>query len=725
MRNLTVIAALLTVVPCAAQENLLANPGFEAGLEAWTGAGDDALVADARSGESALSITCPADEHHANVDQTVPCEAGRRYRLSAWSRGNACVSLLAWFRDDEGEDVPLVEGGRPYVMRRGPMGLHDWSQTAMIVQPPEGCTQMTLKLYSQDGTAVFDDCEIVPTDARENLLLNGGMEMRTVPDTPDGWNCMLRGQEEARAPSVYGPGRWAAVREDAFEGDWCIRDDIPNSDIRSMVADCPPGATLTFSVYLRAEPPMDVQAYIWAGNDAYERSLVTWQVNEQWRRYSTTVTIPGDQARPRVTVKHLPVEGVLWADATQLEVGERPTDFRASLRDLPVAPVTQTRSVELRIPPEAVEPVDAPTVAADEGIAVDSARECLLVDGEPFFGVAMGNVPLSHMAEMVEANCNMVMPANLFGEGEKALDVEASVAHAREVLDRAEELGLQVIPWMHLLNDHEYEQWYADEARRAWLDGVIRGLRDHPALLAWKITDEPHTVPNEWIERLYEFFRERDPDHPAFINLGAGRTTEGCMTNYGPFSDIASVDYYPAAREASLEGIGHYADLLRSIAPGKPLHYWLQYFTGAYWKRLPTPEEQTAMAYLSVIHGTSLITWFIYRPASDTLWRHVCDLDEELRELADEHDLLAPPPPNEETLIVKDGVHVLAKPGAERTLLVTVNSVDQPAEVRFQLPQRLRGCEVRVLFEDRTVEMGEGGFHDGFEALERHVYVVE
>ena len=725
MRSWMIVAAMLLNVACAAQQNLLTDPGFEAGTEAWDGAHQDALVDDARSGGAALRIVCPPDQHHANVDQTVPCEAGRGYRLSAWSRGEARVSLLAWFRNDEDNDVPPVEGGRPYVWRSGPAGLHDWSRTAVVVTPPEGCTRLTLKLYAQDGTAIFDDCEIVATDERENLLLNGGMETRTIPDTPDGWTCVLRGDEAQRDPSVYDAGRWAAVHERPFEGEWSIRDDIPDSDIRSMIADCPPGATVTFSVYLRAEPPMEVGAYIWAGNDAYERSLTTWQVDEQWRRFSTTVTVPPDQGQARVTVKHLPVDGVLWADAAQLEVGEGATDFRASLRDLPVAPVTDARSVTVRVPATAAETMEAPPIAAAEAVGIDPARECLVVDGEPFFGVGMGGVPASHFDEMVVANCNMVMPANLFGEGGEALDVDASVAHAREVLDRAEALRLRVIPWMHLLGDAEYEQWYTDEARRAWLDGVIRGLRDHPAMLAWKITDEPHTVPNEWIQRLYQFFRERDPNHPAFINLGAGGTTEGCMTNYGPFTDIASVDYYPAAREPSLEGIAHYAELLRGIAPGKPLHYWLQYFAGPHWRRLPTPEEQTAMAYLSVIHGTSLITWFIYRPPSDVLWRHVCKLDGELHALAKEHGLLVPPAPNERTVSVADGVHVLVKPREERTLLVAVNALDGPAVVRFELPEALQGHGVRALFEERAIDAGDDGFTDSFAALERHVYVIE
>ena len=719
-----IATSLIAALPCAAQGNRLTNPGFEDGVEGWGAATADAIVDVARSGDSALRVVCPTDQRHASVGQTVSCQHGQRYRVSIWSKGTAGVSVLVWYRDEHGKDVPPVERARAYVSRRGPIGLHDWSQTALIVEPPERCTRLKITLYARAGEAIFDDCAVIATDSFENLLLNGGMEVRTVPDTPDGWHRVLRGNKADRAPSVHGPGRWSAVQEQPYEGEWCIRNDTPNSDIRSVIGDCPPGTTLTFSVYLRAEPPMQVGGYIWAGEQAYEQSLTTWRVDEQWRRYSTTVTVPPKASQARVTIKHLPVEGALWADAAQLEVGERATELRASLRDLPVMPVTAASQARLEIPATfASEAPPAP--AAAKGIAIDTTRECLLVDGQPFFGVGMGGVPVSHLRRMVEANCNMVMPYEPFGEGDDELDVETSVAHARQVLDRAEELGLKVILWMGLMHDGEYKQWYADEERRTWLDRVIRALADHRALLAWKTVDEPHTVPSEWIERLYEFFRKRDPDHPAFINLGAGRTTEGCITNYGPFSDLVSVDYYPAARAASLERIAHYAHLLRRIQPEKPLHYWLQYFCGAYWRRLPTPAEETAMAYLSVIHGTSLITWFTYRPASHLLWGHVSNLNAELRKLAEGHGLLTPPPPGDETLIVKDGIHALVKPGADRLLLVTVNAKDRPAQVRWDVPDMPAGIEVRVLFEDRTIKPTNGGFDDRFEALQRHVYVIE
>ncbi len=74
---------------------------------------------------------------------------------------------------------------------------------------------------------------------------------------------------------------------------------------------------------------------------------------------------------------------------------------------------------------------------------------------------------------------------------------------------------------------------------------------------------------------------------------------------------------------------------------------------------------------------------------------------------------------------MKDGIHALAKPGADRLLLVTVNAKDRPAQVRWDVPDMPAGIEVRVLFEDRTIKPTNGGFDDRFEALQRHVYVIE
>ncbi len=721
MSRMLICLLALAVTPLAqAQEgNLLANAGFEEGAEGWQF--DEAvsqLVADARTGAQALRLDCPAEAHHVSAGQVIACEPGKRYLLSAWSKGEAKVSLLGWFKDAEGKDLP---GPRPYVVVGGPIGLHGWSQTAMIVEPPPICAQLKAILYVQQGHAIFDDVELTVTEQTDNLLFNGGMEVCTLPDVPDGWWRTLRGPDP-HPPSVNAPGRWGVERESPWEGECCLKSDIPNSDMRSIIGPCQGGRPHTFSVYLRADRPMQVSAYIWWG----DYTDTTWEVGTEWKRYTLTVEIPEGFSQARVSIKHLPVEGTLWADAAQLEVGDTATPFRASLRDLPRAPVTEPAQVAVEIPAAALDLVRGPVPGphAEPGVNVDPAWECLSVDGKPFFGVGFGGVPLEQLGELEGMNCNIVTPRGIFGEGAEEFDVAKSLEHARACLDRAEELNLKVIMWPRLLGDKEYEQWYQDETRRGWLEGVIAGLKDHPALLAWMTTDEPHTVPAEWIERLHNFFRERDPAHPAFINLGCGKSTAGCIESYGPFTDLVSVDYYPAAREASLEGIADYAELVRAAQPGKPLHYWVQCFTGPYWYRYPTPAEETAMDYLAIIHGTTLISYFIYRPTSEVLWQHVRDLNAELRSLADEHGLLRPPAPSDQTVIVSDGVHVLVKGDAERVMLVTVNARARPAQVHFSVPGLAADDEVRVAFEDRTIEHATGGFDDHYDATSRHVYLI-
>ena len=727
---LLIVAAVFAGITSGADSNLLTNPGFEGNAGGWQF--DKAvgrIVREARTGARALRLDCPADRRSVSASQTIVCEPGKRYLLSAWSKSDGRISLLAWFKDADGKNVP---GRRAYSAGDGPWAMHDWSRSAMIIEPPAACARLKIDLRLELGNyqaialgrarhAIFDDVELSITEQTDNLLFNGGMERCSLRDVPDGWFRALRGGK--RPPSDMAPGRWVVDREHPWEGECCLRSDLPNSDMRSIFAPCMPGRTHTFSVYLRADRPMRVAAYVWFG----EFPITHWQVGTEWKRYAFAVQIHESASRARVSVIHPAVEGTLWADAAQLEVGDAATRFRSSLRDLPRARLTEAAQVNVQIPAEAVELLRRPVPPPPRrpGVCVDPARECLSIDGRPFFGVGFGGVPVEHFGELEGMNSSIVMPRGIFGPGAEKLDAAKSLECARACLDRAHKLGLKVIIWMHLLGDREYKRWHEDEKRRAWLDRVIRGLKDHPAMLAWKTCDEPHTVPAEWIERLYSFFHERDPGHPAFINLGAGRTTAGCIQKYGPFTDLVSVDYYPAACAPTLEGIADFADLLRNARPGRPLHYWIQCFMGISWLRCPTPDEETAMAYLSVIHGASLISYFIYRPPSQILWDHSRDLNAELRSLARDYGLLEPPAACKATVVEAEGIHALLKGSADRAMLVTVNALPRPARVHFTIPGLRAGSRVRVAFENRTIKSGPRGFEDLYRPHARHVYLIE
>src|SRR5512143_1208201 len=55
--------------------------------------------------------------------------------------------------------------------------------------------------------------------------------------------------------------------------------------------------------------------------------------------------------------------------------------------------------------------------------------------------------------------------------------------------------------------------------QRAKLDALIARVRNHPALAAYFITDEPSAAAFPGLGKLADYLRERDPKHPAYINL--------------------------------------------------------------------------------------------------------------------------------------------------------------------------------------------------------------
>lgn len=59
----------------------------------------------------------------------------------------------------------------------------------------------------------------------------------------------------------------------------------------------------------------------------------------------------------------------------------------------------------------------------------------------------------------------------------------------------------------------------ADPAKRAKLDALIDQVKNHPALEAYFLTDEPGAGAFEGLGKLVAYLRERDPAHLAYINL--------------------------------------------------------------------------------------------------------------------------------------------------------------------------------------------------------------
>lgn len=169
------------------------------------------------------------------------------------------------------------------------------------------------------------------------------------------------------------------------------------------------------------------------------------------------------------------------------------------------------------------------------------------------------------------------------------------------------------------------------------LQQVITALKDHPALVAWDLIDEPDglNVTPQQVAEAATLIRQLDPNHPVWVNLCQyPRATE-----YLDSQDIWSFDTYPFPTLTAQAYRVWLAISDEALLGRKVLGTCLQtYVYSRHHQRMPTPDELRSSAWLHAIHG---YTWFGYysyydgEPAgclanTPQLWSHVRALNSEL-----------------------------------------------------------------------------------------------
>jgi hypothetical protein len=139
---------------------------------------------------------------------------------------------------------------------------------------------------------------------------------------------------------------------------------------------------------------------------------------------------------------------------------------------------------------------------------------------------------------------------------------------------------------------------------------VVLRFRDHPALLAWDLVDEPDGQGNLTPQQAADaarLVRELDPNHLVWVNL--------CLPTQGldwlDSSDVWSFDTYPLP----VQGLAGYDAWMRiadeSVVGTRPLGTCLQTYQ-APGLPMPTPDQLRASALLHVIHGFSWYGYYSY-----------------------------------------------------------------------------------------------------------------
>lgn len=294
--------------------------------------------------------------------------------------------------------------------------------------------------------------------------------------------------------------------------------------------------------------------------------------------------------------------------------------------------------------------------------------------------------------------------------------------------------------------------------------GLVNQLKNHPALLCWEMEDEPAFTWNsaelrikpEQMTETYQLIKQNDPKHLIITNHGPVNLVS-TLQKYNSSTDIVSCDIYPviphgikaeyALYPDGFQGdllntyisqVGEYVDKMKKVVNNaKPVFMVLQGFA---WEMLkpeskrdpqmilyPTYAESRFMAFDAIVHGaTGIVYWgtdFTPQPSD-----FMDNLNRVTRELSGLQQVLAaknvrfPLQINYHELrySVDRGIEFTAKKFQGKTYLFTVNADKNPVEITFGKLQKYKS--VKLLNENRTVELLNGKLTDNYKPFDVHIY---
>jgi hypothetical protein len=198
-------------------------------------------------------------------------------------------------------------------------------------------------------------------------------------------------------------------------------------------------------------------------------------------------------------------------------------------------------------------------------------------------------------------------------------------------LDVAKKHGLRAMLQDGLLNPATLD----NPEQKANLDALIDRVKNHPALYAYFLRDEPSAPDFPGLTRLVAYLRERDPAHLAYINLfptyannqqlgTTGDTVTAYREHLRQFVEIVkpaliSYDHYHFFKNRDGDEYFLNLGMIRKAAldAGLPFLNIIQASDGEKVWRFPTGDELRWLVYTTLAYGGRGISYFVYwGPAS-------------------------------------------------------------------------------------------------------------
>ena len=199
-------------------------------------------------------------------------------------------------------------------------------------------------------------------------------------------------------------------------------------------------------------------------------------------------------------------------------------------------------------------PFQFTTATPPEGAVTMDESGCAFIDGKPFFPLGMFwesvNMMPPDIERMTSMGVNCVLPYRSFRfRLPEKQDGNTSIAEIRRSMDILHKNGIKLIFCMLDVYGHhgEVKRFEGVEGMYEIIRVVVNGLKDHPALLGWYISDENPLSDMPMLRKMRFLINELDPFHPVF-------TLSDRIRNYvffAPSGDVFLADCYPVHNDTT------------------------------------------------------------------------------------------------------------------------------------------------------------------------------
>ncbi len=286
-----------------------------------------------------------------------------------------------------------------------------------------------------------------------------------------------------------------------------------------------------------------------------------------------------------------------------------------------------------KIVTQAEYPFQFTTAAPPEGAVTLDESGRAFIDGKPFFPLGMFWENVNMMPPDIErmkamgVNCVLPYRAFRFRLPEKQ-GPNTSIAEIRRSMDILHKNGIKLIFSMLDVYGHlgDVKRFEGVEGMYNIIRVTVNGLKDHPALLGWYISDENPLKDIPMLLKMRLLISELDPFHPVFTLTNLTRN----YVFFAPTGDVFLADNYPIHNEKSQSMRSIRNSFLTSEREARIGLWWLpQIFNWGIYQcprtkqpysdtRYPTEEEMRSHNLLALNHRARAVIPYAY----NSVFRH-------------------------------------------------------------------------------------------------------